>query len=64
MPIIRLDLDAETFKRLAEIAVDERRPIPWQAEVLLQRAMGLPSPLPWHCASREPVEAQVVPHAQ
>ena len=37
---IRLDLDQESFERLAEIAVAERRPIGWQAEVLLRRAIS------------------------
>ena len=49
MPIIRLDLDAEAFGRLADSAVEERRPIPWQAEVLLLRALGLPAPAPYPC---------------
>ena len=49
MPIIRLDLDADTFGRLADIALEERRPIPWQAEVLLLRALGLPAPAPYTC---------------
>jgi hypothetical protein len=40
MPIIRIDLDAKTFARLAEIAIEESRPIPWQAEVLLRRMLG------------------------
>jgi hypothetical protein len=44
MPTIRIDLDTECFKRLAESAVEELRPIPWQAEVLLRRALGLPFP--------------------
>jgi hypothetical protein len=35
MPTIRITLDVARFNRLAEIAVEERRPIPWQAEVLL-----------------------------
>ena len=46
MPTIRIDLDPDSFHRLAEIAVEEPRPIPWQAEVLLRRALGLPFPIP------------------
>lgn len=38
---VRLDLDAETTERLVEVAVTERRPVAWQAEVLLRRALGL-----------------------
>jgi hypothetical protein len=37
---LRLELDAETFRRLMEIAVAERRPIGWQAEVLLSKAVA------------------------
>ena len=39
---ICLDLDADTTERLVEAAVAERRPIVWQAEVLLRRSLGLP----------------------
>lgn len=38
---IRLDLDQETLRRLAIVAVAERRPIDWQAEVLLRRILGI-----------------------
>ena len=64
MPIIRLDLDTETFRRLTELAVDERRPIYWQAEVLLLRALGMPAPAPLAPLSREAAESQGDPHAQ
>jgi hypothetical protein len=37
---LRLDIDEESFKRLTAIAVEERRPINWQAEVLLLRAIA------------------------
>ncbi len=40
MPTIRIELDTSSFNKLAEIAVEERRPIPWQAEVLLLKALG------------------------
>jgi hypothetical protein len=43
---LRLDLDGETFDRLMEVAAQERRPLDWQAEVLLRQALGLPFPYP------------------
>ena len=42
MPTIKIDLDPDSFRRLTELAVEERRPIPWQAEVLLIRALAVP----------------------
>ena len=42
MPTIRVELDTESFRRLTELAVEERRPIPWQAEMLLLRALAAP----------------------
>ena len=42
MPILRVELDTESFRRLTELAVEERRPIPWQAEMLLLRALAAP----------------------
>jgi hypothetical protein len=44
MAQLRLDLDQETFERLVEVALQERRPVVWQAEVLLRQALGLPFP--------------------
>ena len=44
MANLRLDVDFETYERLVEVAVSERRPITWQAEVVLRRALGLPFP--------------------
>jgi hypothetical protein len=44
MPDLRLKPDRETYDRLIEIATAERRPVGWQAEVLLRRAVGLPFP--------------------
>jgi hypothetical protein len=46
LPTIKIDLDHESFRRLTKLAVEERRPIPWQAEVLLLRVLGLPAPVP------------------
>jgi hypothetical protein len=40
MPTIYIELDIASFKKLAGIAVQERRPIPWQAEVLLLKVLG------------------------
>lgn len=44
MALLKLDIDAETYERLVEAAVSERRPIVWQAEVTLRRALGLTFP--------------------
>lgn len=44
MTQLKLDLDQETFERLVEVALQERRPVVWQAEVLLRQALGLPFP--------------------
>ena len=37
---LHLNIDQETFERLAEIAIAERRPIGWQAELLLTTAVA------------------------
>jgi len=44
MPDLRLKPDRETYDRLVEIAGVQRRPVGWQAEVLLRQAVGLPFP--------------------
>jgi hypothetical protein len=46
MARLRLDLDQETFVALTERAIRERRPITWQAEVMLREALGLMFPYP------------------
>jgi hypothetical protein len=46
MARITLDLDRETYRYLQAAASAERRPLPWQAEVLLRQALGLPFPYP------------------
>jgi hypothetical protein len=46
MPIVKLDLDIDTYERLARSAIRELRPVHWQAEVLLRQALGLPFPYP------------------
>jgi hypothetical protein len=42
MTQVKLELDTETFGRLVESAIAERRPADWQAEVILMRALGVP----------------------
>ena len=44
MPRLVLDIDDETLDRLLDAALRERRPLPWQGEVVLRRALGLPVP--------------------
>jgi hypothetical protein len=52
MAMLTLNLDGETFDRLLEVALRERRPVPWQAEVLLRQALRLPFPYP--AAAQQP----------
>lgn len=42
MPTLKLTLDAETYQRLEGQAIAERRPVGWQAEEVIRRALGLP----------------------
>jgi hypothetical protein len=44
MPLIKIDVDADAYTRLIDRAAVEKRPVPWQAEVELRRALGLPFP--------------------
>lgn len=46
MPTIKIELEQDAYERLVERAVAERRPIDWQAEVMLRRAVKLPSTSP------------------
>jgi hypothetical protein len=46
MARIRLELDQQTFEKLIQIAVAERRPVVMQAEVILRRSLGLGFPYP------------------
>jgi hypothetical protein len=62
MPIIRIDLDTESFGHLADSAIAECRPIPWQAEVLLKRALGIPTPCPGPCVAGKVAESEGAPH--
>jgi hypothetical protein len=60
MPTFQIALDSETFDRLAAIAVVERRPIPWQAEVVLRQAlMSAARPLSTHEALTDGVPALI-----
>jgi hypothetical protein len=42
---VKFEIDRETAQKLVQYAEIERRPLPWQAEVLFRRGLGLP-PLP------------------
>lgn len=53
---IKIDLDAQATEKLIEAAVAERRPVPWQAEVLLRRALGLQDPVPTEPPAEHRVE--------
>jgi hypothetical protein len=58
MPVIKIELDTDSFNRLAKLAVEERRPVPMHAEVLLLQAIGRwPAPAP--CTSRPEQDAAV-----
>jgi hypothetical protein len=49
MVTMKVELDAESFKKLAKLSVEERRPMNLQAEVLILQGLGrwpLPMP-PW-----------------
>ena len=64
MPVIRIDLDKISFRRLTELAVEECRPIPWQAEVMLLRALGRPAPNASPCVAIKVTESQGACHAE
>jgi hypothetical protein len=56
---IRLDLDPETFSALMDRALRERRPVDWQAEVIIRQALGLTFPYPAEIgATQATAEAQ------
>ena len=40
MARLRLDISEDRYDQLMEIAVQERRPVDWQAEVLLMQAIA------------------------
>jgi hypothetical protein len=56
LPTLKIDLDPDSFRRLSELAIEERRPIPWQAEVLLIRALAVPVEGVVHEAEPRPQE--------
>jgi hypothetical protein len=62
--LIRIDLDPESFGLLADSALAECRPIPWQAEVLLRRALGMPAPCPGPCVAGKAQESEGAFRAQ
>ena len=41
MARLRLELDPDTYGKLVERAVEERRPVVWQAEVILRDALSV-----------------------
>ena len=53
MPKLRLDLDRETYEALASQALAQRRPMVFQAEVILRQTLGLPFPYPQASSSEE-----------
>lgn len=59
MPRLRLDLDRETFEALAAQALAERRPVLFQAEVLLRLSLGLPFPYPTSSNDESTLPAKV-----
>jgi hypothetical protein len=40
MPTIKISLDTESFRALADVAIEQRRAVPLQAEVLALQALG------------------------
>ncbi len=45
MPGLRIKLTAEEYDRLVAAAEAELRPLDWQAEIIIQRELGLRAPL-------------------
>jgi hypothetical protein len=56
---LKLDLDQEITKQLIKHAARERRPVDWQAEVLLRTALGLEFPYPGADANKQDESAMV-----
>jgi len=42
---LKIELDEQASAKLIEEAATEKRPVAWQAEVLLRKALGLSSPV-------------------
>jgi hypothetical protein len=40
MPVIKVALDTPSFRRLAKLATEQRRPVASQAEVIVLQAIG------------------------
>lgn len=53
---LKLELDEDTTARLVERVAAERRPVPWQAEVLLRQALGFSFPQPYQGGQGSEVE--------
>jgi hypothetical protein len=65
MPRIRLDMDQQTYHALIEHTVNERRPIPWQAEMIIRRSLSTDpsepvSPILEPCFSTAPKKIESV----
>ena len=45
MPVLKVQVEDDTYERLVAEAVAQCRPVAWQAELALRRAVGLPSPI-------------------
>ncbi len=58
MATLRVTLDRDTYQRLLETALSERRPVPLQAEVTIRRALGLPFP---YAHPAQPAEQGISP---
>jgi len=39
MPVVKIELDQDTYETLIAVAIREWRPTQWQAEVLLRKAI-------------------------
>jgi len=46
MAKVTIELDPQSYRKLVECSVRELRPISWEAEILLRRALDLPFPAP------------------
>jgi hypothetical protein len=40
MPVLKVELDSDSLQLLTELALSERRPVAWQAEVILLQALN------------------------
>ena len=40
MPVLKLEIDTKSLLKLTELAGRERRPVDWQAEVLILQALA------------------------